>query len=120
MKKSAMRRSARYPDRIHSSASTSRGTSRTAVRKAAESSTAPAAVIQEWSGWGDRKNTSTENDVWVSSMSTNHISISPQVAVSRSNRSRRHARVSSSKPVGGLPARTSSLATMASRRLKEP
>ena len=47
------------------SAWASRGTSTLEAYSAAPSSTAPAAVTQEWSAWGERKNTRDGNEVWV-------------------------------------------------------
>ena len=100
---------------MQNSACTSRGTSTVDRINEAASRTAPAAVIQEWSGWGDRKNTSAGNDVWVSSMSTNHCSQRSHSSVSFSTRSRIQYRSTISTAEGGAPALISSAVTAASR-----
>ena len=82
----------------------------------AVSSTAPPAVTHEWSGWGDRKNTSAGKDVWLSSMSTKNSSHRTHTSLSLSIRPRTQNRSIISAADGGEPARTSSAVTAASRR----
>ena len=98
------------------SACTSCGTSMLEIVSAAPSSTAPAAVTHEWSVCGERKNTSAENDVWVSSTSTNQRSHSIQTSCSSDIRSSRQNRSTISMPEGGSPARTARAVTPRSRR----
>jgi hypothetical protein len=82
----------------------------------AVSSTAPAAVIQELLVRGERKNASAGCEVWLSSSSTNHRSQSSQVVAKYSSPRTRWMRIRNTGTLGGLPARTSSLTTSASRR----
>src|SRR6202035_3488984 len=76
--------SARLPDRMHSPASGDHGIARVDCASDAASSSAPADVTHDRSGFGDRKNTSTASDVWVSEMSANQSSHSAHRAGSRS------------------------------------
>ena len=69
-----MRRSAKKPVRIITSARASRGRSMVDAMIAAVSNTQPAAVIQLRSGCGDRKNTKAGWLVWLSSTSMNQSS----------------------------------------------
>lgn len=89
------------------------------ARRLAASSTGPAAVTQDWSGCGERKNVSAGNEVWVSSTSMNQSS-QPENGPKASRLLNTEARMSSSAPLGSSPARTASLATIASRREKAP
>ena len=57
---------------MHSWASGSLGCSTLEAHSDAASSTVPAAVTQDWSGWGDRKNARIGKDVWDSSRAANH------------------------------------------------
>src|SRR2546428_10951550 len=98
------------------SACTSCGMSTAALTSEAESSTAPAAVIHEWSGWGERKKASAASEVCVSSRSANHISHDTHRSLSLSNRFSLLYRSINSTAEGGEPARTSSRVTALSRR----
>src|SRR5690242_11789280 len=86
------------------------------LASAAPSSTAPAAVIHERSGLGERKNGRTANVVWVSASSANQSSHVDHRAGSSSFHPIAWNRSSSSTAVGGVPARTASFATSSSRR----
>src|SRR5579884_551257 len=103
---------------MHRSACGSCGVSTAALTSAAASSTAPAAVTQECSGCGERKNDSAPNDVCVSSTSANHTSHCAQSSFSRPKPWIRWYRLISSTADGGDPARTSSVVTAFSRREK--
>ena len=59
---------------MHSPAWGDHGIARVDWASDAASRSAPAAVTQDRSGFGDRKNTSTDSDVCVSAMSANHSS----------------------------------------------
>src|SRR5580704_2509709 len=83
-KKPASSRMASEPARMHSPASGDQGIASADWARDAASSSAPAAVTHERSGFGDRKNTSTASEVWVSEMSANHSSHSAHSAGSRS------------------------------------
>src|SRR6516164_2532174 len=83
---------------------------------AAASRTAPAAVIQERFGLGERKNGSTAKVVCVSAISENHPSHVDHRSGSLSFQPIAWNRSSSSTAVGGVPARTASCATSSSRR----
>src|SRR5689334_25311374 len=71
-KKSAIERSAVKPERMHNAAMGCHGPSIVELTNAAESSTHPAAVTHERSGFGERKNVRDASDVCVSSSSANH------------------------------------------------
>ncbi len=118
-KKSAMRRSDRKPERMHSCGSGWCGVSTVDRSSAAESSSAPAAVIQDRPGSGERKNASAGWEVWVSSMSANQRSQSANSSFVWSIRPIVWWRMMSRTAEGGSPARTSSSATSSSRRSNE-
>src|SRR3954464_1395931 len=101
---------------MQSSASSGRRCSIEEVASAAPSSTAPPAVTHEWSGCGERKKLRAGNDVCVSSTSTNQSSQFSHTSMSRSSDPSTLARTIISTPLGGDPARTSSLLTAASLR----
>src|SRR3954465_13286840 len=103
---------------MHRSACTSWGMSTTAMTIDAESSTAPAAVIQEWSGWGDLKKASAASEVCVSSRSANHTSQEVHRSLSLSKRFSLLYRSINSAAEGGEPARISRRVTAFSRREK--
>src|SRR5688572_31915357 len=113
-----MARRHRYPDRMQNSALTSRGTSTEERVSAAPSSTAPAAVIHEWSGCDDRKNATVGCDVWDASTSTNHRSHSAQTSWISGSRPSCQYRQIISRADGGEPARTSSAVIPTSLREK--
>jgi hypothetical protein len=101
---------------MQSSPSGLRGRSTEEAYSEAASSTAPDAVSHECSQWGERKNTSAGWEVWVSVTSTNHDSQLRQMSSRRPQPSILEMRISMAAAVGGVPARTSSAATAASRR----
>src|SRR5919109_3836962 len=101
---------------MQSSASGLRARSTVEASREAASSTAPDAVTQECSQWGERKNTSAGREVWVSVMSTNQVSQVRQLSLRRSQPSMVEKRISIVAASGGVPARTSRAATAASRR----
>jgi hypothetical protein len=85
----------------------------------AASRTEPAAVTHERSGCGDRNRARPPSDVWLSSMSMNHVDQGRHTSISSSSRSRRAwKRWISSTPDGGLPAWIAFIDTSASRREK--
>ena len=92
--------------------------SRQANDIAAVSMTAPAAVIHELLGRGERKKGNEGCEVWLSSTSTNHCSHSSQPSARCPRPRMRNTRVRNVSASGGLPARTSSFTTSASRREK--
>src|ERR1044072_7672103 len=104
---------------MDSSASRLRGTSRVLAESEAASRTTPAAVIQERSGWGERKNGSPAKDVWLSSTSTKQSSQGFQTSSSIWSRPLIvWNRWIISAGDGGEPARIVTIATACSRRAK--
>src|SRR3954468_17080884 len=85
----------------------------------AASSTAPAAVIHDRSGWGERKKLIAESEVWLSSTSANHSCHWGQRSSIRSSPLIFLYRSIILPTDGGDPARASSSATAASRRWNE-
>src|ERR687891_1781847 len=101
-------------------ASPSRGRLTADRRIEAESRITPAEVTQEWSGSGERKNTTAGNEVWVSCSSRNHCSPRRHRIDSLAKRSTRQLRPRTSTADGGDPPRSSIPATMFSRRENTP
>src|ERR1039457_979696 len=119
-KKPASSRSVRYPVRMHRAAAGDQGIDSVDWASAAASSNAPAEVTQDRSGFGDRKYMSTASEECVSAISANHASHSPHRAGSSSFQPILWYRMSSSGPLGGVPARVASRATASSRRENVP
>src|SRR5688572_7947311 len=104
---------------MHNSAGGERGRSRVLEYREAPSSTTPAAVTQERSGWGERKKGRADSEVWVSSTSTNQRVHGTQTCSSiRSRPLIRWKRSSISMAHGGEPAKVATRATSTSRREK--
>src|SRR6266508_3212237 len=101
---------------MQSSASGLRGRSTVEATSEAASSTAPDAVTQECSQWGERKNTNAGREVWVSVTATDQVTQVHQMWPSRAQPAIVEKRISLVAAVGGVPARTSRAATAASRR----
>src|SRR4029453_9447799 len=101
---------------MHSSASALRGRSTVEASSDAPSSTAPDAVTQECSQWGERKNTSAGREVWVSVMSSNQVSQSRHSASRRRQPPMTDDRISMAVAVGGGLAPPSGGVTAVSRR----
>jgi hypothetical protein len=78
LKNRAMCRRHRYPERTMNSGSGRRGASTVEASREAPSRMAPAAVIQDLSGWVDRKKTRAGKVLWLSSTSVNQSSHSAQ------------------------------------------
>src|SRR3954465_8076317 len=106
-----MRRRQRKPVGTEISASGVRSRSNDEATKEAASSTAPAAVIHDRSGWGERKKLMADSEVWLSSTSGNHSCPCGQRSSSRSSPLIFLYRSIILPTLGGDPARASSSAT---------
>src|SRR3954452_19617565 len=105
---------------MHNPAFGEPGIIRVDCAKAAASRTAPAEVIHDRCGLGERKKARIEKVVCVSDSSENHDSHSAQRCGTPWSQPMAWYRMSSATASGGVPARAASRATATSRRENAP